>query len=307
MMAEVSAIEWCDSTFNPWIGCTKISSACDNCYAETLMDKRYGRVEWGPHGARIRTSPANWALPRRWQRQADAFQKEHGRRQRVFCASLADVFDNQAPEGAREDLWALIRECPDLDWLLLTKRPQNIAKMLPAFWGDVRRSVWLGISTENQEELERRSRAVRDVFAERFYPAVLFASAEPLLSPLDLRKSALTFDWIIAGGESGSGARPMSIQWVRELRDQCAEAGVAFLFKQWGEWAPPARFIPSGKPGRFAFGDYDFDRTTMHQVDAYPRQIDLFGARSRMERVGKKAAGRNLDGQTHDGFPTGAA
>ncbi len=301
-MAENTAIEWCDHTFNPWIGCTPLSPACDHCYAEVLMDHRYGRVQWGPHGERVRTAPANWSKPRAWQRQATTFLAEHGRRQRVFCASLADVFDNKAPAGARDDLWQLVRETPDLDWLLLTKRPQNIETMLPAFWGEIRRHVSIGISTENQGELERRAAALKRSFSERFYPAVLFASAEPLLGPLDLSKSALLFDWVIAGGESGPHARPSSIQWFRELRDQCAEADVAFMFKQWGEWAP-AGSRRSGEPGRFAFGDYVFDRTMIHVVDHYPRELDAFGARTRLERVGKKVAGRLLDGVLHDGFP----
>src|SRR3954471_10631098 len=104
-MGEKTEIAWCDSTFNPWIGCQKVSAGCDNCYAETLMDKRYHRVQWGPHGERKRTSVAYWRQPVMWNRHHAAFQAEHGRRQRVFCASLADIFDNQAPDGARMDLF----------------------------------------------------------------------------------------------------------------------------------------------------------------------------------------------------------
>jgi protein gp37 len=165
--------------------------------------------------------------------------------------------------------------------------------------------------------------------------AMRFISAEPLLGPVDLtalnlqgvdsRFDALkhgatysqksdgrrfyhtsgqpTLDWVIAGGESGPKARPMSIHWARELRDQCASAGVPFFFKQWGEWAP-AGVRPSGSPGRFAFGDYEHDRSTMIEVDGYPRQFTQFGARSVVERLGKKCAGRVLDGKTHSEFPT---
>src|ERR1700747_3757056 len=141
-MAENSEISWTDSTFNPWIGCQKVSAGCDRCYAETLMDARYHRVQWGPHGQRVRTSAANWKLPLRWAKKAREALEDFDigmltmrpSRPRVFCASLADVFDNQAPEGARADLWGLIEDTPELDWLLLTKRPENILEMIPPKW-----------------------------------------------------------------------------------------------------------------------------------------------------------------------------
>jgi protein gp37 len=132
-MGRYSKIEWCDHTFNPWVGCTKISLACDHCYAES-WSKRSGFVEWGNRPPR-RTTENNWTNPLRWNESARAFRKERGHRPRVFCASLADVFDNQAPSSWRTDLFELVRECRRLDWLLLTKRPQNISKMLPAEWG----------------------------------------------------------------------------------------------------------------------------------------------------------------------------
>ena len=124
-MAEHTEIAWCDSTFNPWIGCQKVSPGCDHCYAEALMDHRHHRVEWGPHGERKRTSEANWKLPLRWSKKARA----SGTRPRVFCASLADVFDNQVPIQWRTDLFDLIARTSELDWLLLTKRPENLARM----------------------------------------------------------------------------------------------------------------------------------------------------------------------------------
>ena len=152
-MAENSKIEWTDHTFNPWIGCQKVSPGCDNCYAEALMDKRYRKVEWGPHGERKRTSEANWKLPFRWARTAEAT----GKRPRVFCASLADVFDNQVPPGWRMDLFALIECTPQLDWLLLTKRPENIRKMVPLFWQEPKlTNVWLGTTAEDQEHFDHR-------------------------------------------------------------------------------------------------------------------------------------------------------
>jgi protein gp37 len=130
-MGEYSKIEWTDHTFNPWTGCTKISPACDHCYAEA-WSKRTGLVRWENH-PRGRTTESYWKEPIKWN--ARAFKREHGHWPRVFCASLADLFDNQVPLEWRGDLFALIRECPRLDWLLLTKRPQNIKKMLPSDWG----------------------------------------------------------------------------------------------------------------------------------------------------------------------------
>ncbi|MES5483610.1 phage Gp37/Gp68 family protein [Bradyrhizobium sp. INPA03-11B] len=178
-------------------------------------------------------------------------------------------------------------------------------------------NVWLGVSTERQKEADDR---IPELLATP--AAVRFVSAEPLLGPVDLSilhgpdsapvghplvdigalRLIEGLDWVIVGGESGRGARPMSIQWARELRDQCARAGVSFFFKQWGEWRP-AGSHRAGDPGRFAFGDYEYDRTAMVQVDGYPRQFTMFGARSTMQRVGKKAAGRLLDGVEHNGFP----
>jgi protein gp37 len=171
------------------------------------------------------------------------------------------------------------------------------------------RNVWLGVSAERQQEADERIPRLLQTPA-----AARFISAEPLLGaivlhPLGCGTNALTsstgpnLDWVIAGGESGPKARPMSIHWARELRDQCAAAGVPFFFKQWGEWAP-AGVRPSGSPGRFAFGDYEQDRSTMIEVDGYPRQFTQFGARSVVERVGKKRAGRVLDGKAHSEFPT---
>lgn len=227
-MAENSKIEWTDHTFNPWIGCQKVSPGCDHCYAEALMDKRYGKVQWGPHGERKRTSEANWKLPLRWAKQA----RGTGKRPRVFCASLADVFDNQVPAEWRLDLWNLIALTPELDWLLLTKRPENVVKMLPTWWEkfELAGHVWLGVTAENQEQYHRRWERIQDAPA-----AVRFISYEPAIGPLMLDSAwSLTRlpHWIICGGESGHGARMMDPNWARDLRDVCASSGVAFFMKQ---------------------------------------------------------------------------
>ena len=223
-MGENSKIEWTDHTFNPWIGCQKVSPGCDHCYAEAMMDKRYHKVEWGPHGERKRTSAANWRKPLQWQRAAEAA----GKRARVFCASLADVFDNQADPQWRDALWYLIRQTPDLDWLLLTKRPENIHKMLPTYWPLP--NVWLGTTAEDEKHYRRRWNVLVRI------PAVVrFISHEPALGPLGnlrARPSGKFPDWIIMGGESGSGARMMNPEWARDMRDACEVAGIPFFMKQ---------------------------------------------------------------------------
>lgn len=217
-------IEWSDFSFNPWVGCTKISPACDHCYAEGWAKRTGQAALWS--GERRRTTPANWRQPIKWNRDC----AESGVRRKVFCASLADVFDNQIPAEWRDDLWALIRLTPHLDWLLLTKRPQNIAKMLPRQLGWPWPNVWLGTTVENQDEMAKRRGHLLNVPA-----AVHFLSCEPLLERVWL--PALdsywhSLDWVICGGESGGGARMMDERWARGLRDECAEMGIAFFMKQ---------------------------------------------------------------------------
>lgn len=218
-MAENSKIEWTDHTFNPWIGCQKVSPGCDHCYAETLSN-RYGWVTWGPHGERKRTSEGNWRKPLQWAKAA----RGTGKRPRVFCASLADWLDNQVPTEWRSDLDDLIQETPELDWLLLTKRPENYERLAP--WPrKPPPNVWLGFTAENQENFVRRYRAWIDL-----KPTVMFVSYEPALGPLKLPIPPI--DWIICGGESGHGARMMDPQWARDVRDFCGEWSIPFFMKQ---------------------------------------------------------------------------
>jgi protein gp37 len=234
-MAEQTAIEWCDSTFNPVVGCTKVSPACDGCYAEAWA-KRTGHPElW--NGSRRLTSNANWHKVTGWNARAGAFRATHGRRRRVFCASLADVFDNQWEEEWRAMLWFLIQQCPGLDFLLLTKRPQNIRKMLPDDWGSGYPNVWLGATTENQEELDRRLGHLLAIPAK-----VHFLSCEPLLGPLDLSDFVddlpSTKKWVITGGGTG-GAYPLSEPaWFRDIGVQCVAAGIPWFHKQMTRKAP---------------------------------------------------------------------
>lgn len=316
-MAENSAISWTDHTFNPWIGCTKVSPACDHCYAEA-WDKRFSGGRWEPGAKRTRTGSKNWNAPRKWNAEAERL----GVRKKVFCASLADVFDNKVPAEWRADLWQLIAETPALDWLLLTKRPQNIEKMLPDHWGIGWPNVWLGTTVENQTEADRRIPSLLIIPAR-----VRFLSCEPLLGPLNLRNvkmglghslNAMTgrfsvgdflepggrIHWVIAGGESGPGARPSHPDWFRSLRDQCADTGTAFHFKQWGDWFPGV--IEPNDDGMPGVGRWKACPDIEHDPSADDwegrwKHSESSGAG--MLRVGKRHAGRKLDGVTHDGFP----
>lgn len=196
-----------------------------------MMDHRYGKVEWGPHGARKRTSEANWKKPVKWNAEAEAFEPEYGHRPRVFCASLADVFDNQVPSSWRKHLFALIRECGRLDWLLLTKRPQNISKMLPSDWGNGYPNVWLGMTAEDQPHFDQRWKHLQKI------PAVIkFISYEPAIGPLRLPTHGSHPDWLISGGESGGGARPVKRRWIRDVIADCRDHDVAVFHKQWGTY-----------------------------------------------------------------------
>jgi protein gp37 len=294
-------------TFNPWQGCIKVSPGCVNCYAETLSN-RWGKDVWGPGPKRQRTSAANWKKPLQWNKQAE----KEGRRFRVFCASMADVFeDNPQLEPWRVDLLNLIQETPRLDWLLLTKRPENVNRMIEQATGFSSSEMWfysaphvqIGTSIENQEYADKRIPELLRIPAR-----IRFLSMEPLLGPVDLTRidygsidptgradvlrewyyrdsrlvekappgEACKIHWVIVGGESGPGARPMHPEWVRSLRDQCQGAGVAFFFKQWGQYLP-------------VFNSY----TTPDGYD--------------FVKVGKAAAGRLLDGQEWSQFPVAAA
>jgi protein gp37 len=242
-MAENSKIEWTDHTFNPWTGCTNVSPGCDHCYAES-WSKRSGHVKWG-NNPRKRTTEHYWKAPFIWQSKADEFMARHGRRQRVFCASLADAFDNQAEKSWRADLFEVIRQTRGLDWLLLTKRPQNIAKMLPPDWGDEGYpNVWLGFTAEDQTRFDQRWRHLAAI------PAVVrFVSYEPAIGPLRLAGLQGTRpDWLISGGESGHGARPMDPQWARDIVADCNALGIAAFHKQWGAYGNNPLLVEQGQP-----------------------------------------------------------
>lgn len=340
-MADITSISWTDHTFAPWFGCTKVSPACDGCYAEHLTATRFGKAEWGPHADRVRSAASTWKKPLTWNRAA----ARDGTSPFVFCSHLSDVFDNQVPAEWRAELFDLIRITPNLTWLLLTKRPQNIVKLFaqslarsaddPDLQNHWPRNAAVGCTVVTQDEAERDVPVLLAAKA-ALSPAFAFVSMEPLLGAVDL--TALDFngdgeldalramspadhwraswspeitglplneaiedfedwgfsyppsevkgpalDWVITGGETDQGAhqaRPSHPNWFRDLRDQCAAAGVAYHHKQNGEWLGRPEMIDASGPGTHRFDD------------------GLW-----MDKVGVGRAGRELDGVIHDARP----
>ncbi len=221
-MADTTLIAWADRTFNPWLGCTKVSAGCDHCYAETLTKNRMGLDVWGPDANRQITSVGNWRKPVQWNRKAEAA----GSRLRVFCGSLCDWAEKKPElDEPRERQFALIRATPWLDWMLLTKRTGRIARCLPDDWGDGYPNVWIGTSIESNE-VAYRGRQLRAI------PAIVrFVSYEPAVGPLD-ELDLEGLHWMIFGGESGPGYREMDVQWARYMRTRCEANGTAFFYKQ---------------------------------------------------------------------------
>lgn len=333
-MSDTTAISWCDATFNPWWGCTKVSPACDHCYAER-DSKRFapGKVLWGVGSGRRTFGDAHWQTPLKWAKTMPA---KLGRRPRVFCASMGDWLDLDAPFDECVRLLDTIRLTPELDWLLLTKRIGNWRKRVDQAWfvanfpglapwlgawlkGSPPPNVWLGSTVIDQAEVDR------DVPKLLAVPArVRFLSIEPMLGDIRLgswlqrapsaafaagkvtedmpawtRIGSTALDWVIAGGESGPHARPAHPDWFRSLRDQCAAAGVPFHFKQWGEFMPPES---ATTPYRANDWRDVLDATGTTRRVAFVGDAVLESSRQ-VVRVGKKAAGRLLDGIEHNGFP----
>lgn len=266
-MGEVTGIAWTHHTFNAWEGCAKVSPGCKHCYAETRNERFHGGRHWGVDAPRLMRSESYWREPSKWARAARAA----GERRRVFCSSLADVFEDRPDvREARERLFVLIEQTPELDWLLLTKRPENMHRLAPVAWRDRWPShVWAGATAENMETLRARAEWLRIVPAR-----VKFLSCEPLLEELDLDPpfcdlcgsfenismsdgipvcdhhereaghGALLsrhadedndgINWVIVGGESGPKARPYNVEWARSIIRQCRDAGVPVFHKQLG-------------------------------------------------------------------------
>ncbi len=322
---ENSHIEWTNHTFNPWWGCMKVSEGCKNCYAETL-DNRYHNADphWGPNSPRKEMSDKHWAQPFLWDEKA----RKAGVQAKVFCASMADVFevsDDPVVINGRTRLFNIIENTPNLIWQLLTKRPENIINSIPESWRYFfPDNVWIGTSVENQKAADERIPYLLSVPAK-----VRFLSCEPLLGPLDLtnipcqipewfplkfQKNEIEhldclagyksfpgndrdlcpinseIHWVIAGGESGHGARPMHPDWATSLRDQCANAEVSFFFKQWGEYLPKCQI--EKRPNT------DFYGKPIHLPSPNnPDKINTY------YKLGKKEAGSLLNGVEYKQFP----
>ena len=324
-MAETTGIQWTDHTANFWWGCMKVSPGCAHCYAET-WSKRYGRDIWGPAAttARWRTK-GPWRDILRWDARAAA----DGVRRRVFAQSMSDFFEEHPQlDEWRAEACEILAGLKHLDVQLLTKRPENVQRMVPAAWlAEWPRHIWIGTSVENQELADRRIPLLMDIPA-----AVRFLSCEPLLGPIDLglfgtvpgctdnggcyHLAADRIHWVIVGGESGHKARPMHPDWARSLRDQCQEAGVPFHFKQWGEYCTTSYDMATGQP---VFRYFQNERQWIAKahwisdgicLDATGAILnngaDFAAARYPvviMHRVGKKRAGRLLDGREWNEFP----
>lgn len=301
-MADTTKIAWVrnsdgtpGATFNPWIGCTRVSAGCVNCYAEVLGTNRLG-VEWGKGKPRRRTAATTWKMPQRWNRKAAKL----GIRIRVFCASLADVFDPEVPAEWRAELWQLIRETPNLDWIIVTKRPENFVAMLPEDWGGGWENVWLVVTCEDQAAADRRIPILLNTHA-----AVRGVSLEPLLGPINLNRiheewtdefgchtqcweSCLTgrrfdgwsdgetdgwtkLDWVIVGGESGTEARTCRAEWFDRIWRDCRAAGVPLFVKQLGtRWIDGANGV--GGARSHIPSEYPNVRRLAHPTGADPEE-----------------------------------
>lgn len=366
-MSENSKIEWTNHTFNPWRGCTKVSPGCANCYAETLSKRNPAVLgQWGLGKPRVLGKPGYWRQPIRWNEAASwtyfcscgavyrAYRPHMGKldsyafllhgkcyscgtrieqmrkpsRPRVFCASLADWLDDEVPIEWLADLLALIYKCRNLDWQLLTKRPENWrsrvcaagdhllltnrVEIYDAFLNPWLHAspkppvnVWIGTTGENQEMADKRILQMLKIPAR-----VRFLSCEPLLGPIDITDyidpidggylGRSFIDWIICGGESGRNARPMHSEWAQSLRDQCVDAGVPFFFKQWGEWLPVSQW----EGDQFCGTTITLRHDGAIFADYEPHGFCCSNCSSEdVLRVGKKAAGRLLDGREHNEFP----
>lgn len=314
-MGDKTGIEWTDATWNPVTGCTKVGTpGCDHCYAETFAERWRGtKGHYFETGFDVQLRPDKLDLPLRWTKP-----------RKVFVNSMSDLFHDSVPDEYIARVFAVMALAPRHTFQLLTKRHGRMRSLLnsayflqavgrvwaepPSDWPLPRDwrvpvwplpNVWLGVSAEDQTRADLRIPALLDTPA-----AVRFVSAEPLLGPIELIEhfgsapavgGTAALDWVIVGGESGPGARPMHPDWARSIRDQCVAAGVPFLFKQWGEWRPRMR---EDGVGREQWVNHDTGR-----IAGYGDAALKLGSWNLVNRVGKKRAGRELDGRTWDQYP----
>lgn len=316
---EFSGIEWTDHTFNPWIGCSKVSEACAHCYAVRLAS-RLG-VTWGDHAERKPASNEMWGKVERWHREAQANRSAL----RVFCASMADVNDVNGPAELKARLWSLAESTNALQWLMLSKRPERYAIEFPPRWMQegVPSHIWIGATAENQRWAEERVSHLRAIPSQ-----VRFLSVEPLLERVDLTHLLLPpggapgmprqlgdggIHWVIVGGESGPGSRPMHPAWVRDVVQACRRTGTACFFKQWGEYLPievtatgtGIRHSPAFPPLEGVVQMKRWDGENAYPVESQAEYSDLIMTPGSVIslKIGKKMAGHRLDGMELRDFP----
>jgi protein gp37 len=284
-MGELTKIGWCDHTFNPWWGCVRVSPGCERCYAETFS-KRVGLQVWGAEAERRFFGDKHWNEPRKW----NAAAAKAGKRARVFCASMADVFEYaRSPVGLRMiqervRLFELIEATPWLDWLLLTKRPENVNAMVPERWlrEGFPPNVWIGTTAEDQKRYDARVLELARIPAR-----VRFLSVEPMLEPIELhlvgtlpkevaggayRPVSSAIDWIICGGESGPKARPFRDEWARALLAECREHDVPFFMKQMGS-KPEGRVCDAEASNYGAFVPYRLKHPKGEDMAEWPSDL----------------------------------
>ena len=293
-------IEWCEETWNPVTGCTAVSAGCEHCYAKRMANRlrgRYGYPQDEPfkvtlHPGRL-DKPLHWKKPRH-----------------IFVCSMGDLFHRDVPFEFIDRVWTIMLRSPDHTFLVLTKRPERMMEFweeLGCYYDDgVLPNLWLGVSVENQKTADERIPILLQIPA-----AVRFVSVEPMLGPVDLidhlpdwdmpgdsPEYTTGLDWVICGGESGPGARPMHPDWARQLRDDCVAAGVPFFFKQWGEWAAFSSVGDDPDPdGRTAMAR--IDGSVVIDWQSEPNNVGAI----RLARVGKKKAGRELDNRLWEQYP----
>lgn len=299
-MGDTTHISWAHHTFNPWEGCTKISPACDNCYAAERDDWLHRGANWGKDAERLRHKDAYWNKPAQW----DAAARKAGERRRVFCGSLCDILEDRRDlDPVRGRLWETAEATTWIDWLFLTKRPQNARRLFPPGWVDhhpdnpIPPFLWFGTTVESDEYLWRID-ALKTVPA-----AVHFLSIEPLLGPMhNLGEYLDGIDWVIVGGESGDNARPMNPEWVRTVIDACQRLRIPVHFKQWGQWEPcgpileDAEFIGgrsiAAASGGTASLEHGLQTSRFVQIDGVV-----------MEKMKKKREIAAIDGREWRDFP----
>jgi len=288
---RVTKIEWADKVWNPVTGCTPISEGCQNCYAERMSKRLAGRCGYSKEDPfQVKLHPDRLEEPFRWKKPS-----------RIFVCSMGDLFHDDVPRDYLRMVWSVMLEAERHTFMILTKRAYPMSYLVGGCEEmSAASNIWLGVSVENQRTADLRIPFLLKTKA----AAVRFVSVEPMLGPVDIEKylpptgSAPIYpwhklesdkggpwlDWVICGGETGPGARPMHPDWVRSLREQCQEAGVPFFFKSWGEWVAPSQ-MPS---------------STYREIEDFGKGI---GISDNPRGVGKKRSGRLLDGQEWNEMP----